>query len=262
MLHWRTELWTSHCSFCSRLFEVCVFCVRCETQLKERLGFGNFMPVIGFSHFLFRCCHSWNKERLVLHLPRSGLCRFCEELGRSRVTDDFVTCLFCTPPYSLDSNSPSFLSAFVYLGACQQVKRRKDAGENRIRPGGKRVKIRHPKIKDGGGKGQSLLTQVLDKGRFVRLGQSTTVTPGKNIELRCKGNSIGWSYPTNLDTFNDSRLRCLEAHISSDAVRWCECVKVLHVCFPPAASNTVTSTVSWSWCRPLLPTQVPTAAGW
>ncbi|XP_050928129.1 platelet-derived growth factor receptor-like protein isoform X2 [Lates calcarifer] len=66
--------------------------------------------------------------------------------------------------------------------------------------------MRHPKIKDGGGKGQSLLTQVLDKGRFLRLGQSTTLTPGKNIELRCKGNNIGWSYPTYLDTFNDSRL--------------------------------------------------------
>uniref|UniRef100_UPI0014464D10 platelet-derived growth factor receptor-like protein n=1 Tax=Epinephelus lanceolatus TaxID=310571 RepID=UPI0014464D10 len=91
-------------------------------------------------------------------------------------------------------------------GDCQQVKRRKDVGENRIRPGGKRMKMRHPKLKDGGGKGQSLLTQVLDKGHFLRLGQSTNLTPGKNIELRCKGNSIGWSYPTYLDTFNDSRL--------------------------------------------------------
>lgn len=57
-------------------------------------------------------------------------------------------------------------------------------------------------------KGQSLLTQVLDKGRFIRLGLTATMTPGKPIELRCKGNSIGWSYPTYLDTFNDSRLRC------------------------------------------------------
>lgn len=91
-------------------------------------------------------------------------------------------------------------------GACQQVKRRKDVGENRIRPGGKRVKVRPPKPKDGGGKGQSLLTQVLDKGRFLRLGPSTTLAPGRNMELRCKGNSIGWSYPSYLDTFNDSRL--------------------------------------------------------
>ncbi|XP_069027100.1 platelet-derived growth factor receptor-like protein [Embiotoca jacksoni] len=91
-------------------------------------------------------------------------------------------------------------------GACQQIKRRKDAGENHIRPGGKRVKVRPSKVKDGGGKGQSLLTQVLDKGRFLRLGQSTTLTPGRNMELRCKGSNIGWSYPTYLDTFNDSRL--------------------------------------------------------
>lgn len=166
-------------------------------------------------------------------------------------------------PSLLTSNSPYFFCASAYPGACQQVKRRKDAGENRIRPGGKRMRLRHPKIKDGGGKGQSLLTQVLDKGRFVRLGQSTNLTPGKNIELRCKGNSIGWSYPTNLDTFNDSRLRCRSADIScwhTIIMMW---MWTSHVFVsPPAASNTVTSTVSWSWCHPLLLTQVPTAAGW
>ncbi|XP_003970188.2 platelet-derived growth factor receptor-like protein [Takifugu rubripes] len=88
----------------------------------------------------------------------------------------------------------------------QQLKRRKDIGDNRIRPGGKRVKLRYPKVKEGAVKGQSLLTQVLDKGRFIRLGPTATMAPGKPIELRCKGNSIGWSYPPYLDTFNDSRL--------------------------------------------------------
>lgn len=68
------------------------------------------------------------------------------------------------------------------------------------------MRVRPPKVKDAAGRGQSLLTQVLDKGRFVRLGQTTTLTPGRNMELRCKGNAIGWSYPPNLDTFNDSRL--------------------------------------------------------
>ncbi|XP_010896472.2 platelet-derived growth factor receptor-like protein isoform X2 [Esox lucius] len=93
-------------------------------------------------------------------------------------------------------------------GACQQVKRRKEAGENRIRPGSKRVKVRYPKVKekDTVGRGQSILTQVLDKGRFLRLGENVSLTPGKDIELRCKGTNIGWSYPTYLDTFNDSRL--------------------------------------------------------
>lgn len=90
---------------------------------------------------------------------------------------------------------------------CQQVKPWK-AGENRIRQGGKRVKVRYPKLKDKdvGGKGQSLLTQVLDKGRFLRLGESVSLSPEKTLELRCKGSRIGWAYPSYLDTFNDSRL--------------------------------------------------------
>lgn len=94
-------------------------------------------------------------------------------------------------------------------GSCQQIKRRKDVGENRIHPGGKRVKVR--KLKEVAGKGQSLLTQVLDRGRFLRLGQSTSLTPGRNMELRCKGNSIGWSYPPYLDTYNDSRLSIMQS---------------------------------------------------
>ncbi|CAL8331997.1 platelet-derived growth factor receptor-like protein [Gadus morhua] len=92
--------------------------------------------------------------------------------------------------------------------SCQQAKRRKDAAGNQIRPGGKRAKgrISKQKEKETGGRGQSLLTQVLDKGRFLRLGGTTTLNPGKNIELRCKGASIGWSYPSYLNTYNDSRL--------------------------------------------------------
>lgn len=186
-----------------------MFCVYCDREREA--GFWTFcasnrdfiLPVQLLSQL-------GQTHRVVLHIPQPGLCFFCKQLGHSRVTDDFVTFHFCTTPFSFASKSPSFFCASAYPGACQQVKRRKDAGENRIRPGGKRVRIRHPKLKDGGGKGQSLLTQVLDKGRFVRLDQSTSLTPGRNIELRCKGNSIGWSYPTNLDTFNDSRLRCLK----------------------------------------------------
>ncbi|XP_077433854.1 platelet-derived growth factor receptor-like protein [Vanacampus margaritifer] len=96
-------------------------------------------------------------------------------------------------------------------GSCQQAKRRKDSGENRIRPGGKRGKIRHPKVKEGGARSHSLLTQVLEKGRFLRLSQSTVLAPGNNMELRCKGSNIGWSYPTYLDTFNDSRLSIVQS---------------------------------------------------
>lgn len=116
-------------------------------------------------------------------------------------------------------------------------------GDNRIRPGGKRVKLRYPKVKEVAVKGQSLLTQVLDKGRFTRLGQTTTMTPGKPIELRCKGSSIGWSYPTYLDTFNDSRLRCRQI-TSAVPLRRLECERLTCLCPPPAALNTATNTVS------------------
>uniref|UniRef100_A0A3Q3MKY9 Platelet-derived growth factor receptor-like protein n=1 Tax=Labrus bergylta TaxID=56723 RepID=A0A3Q3MKY9_9LABR len=115
----------------------------------------------------------------------------------------------------------ALLGVELQNGDCQQVKRRKDVGENRIRPGGKRVKMRQPKLKDAVVKGQSLLTQVLDKGRFLRLGQTTTMTPGRNMELRCKGNSIGWSYPTYLDTFNDSRLSIKQSDKYSQLILTC-----------------------------------------
>lgn len=96
----------------------------------------------------------------------------------------------------------------VQNGVCQQVKRKKEAGENRIKPGRKRAKVRYPKVKekDTGSKGQSILTQVLDKGRFLRLGESLSLNPGKTLELRCKGTKIGWAYPSYLGTFNDNRL--------------------------------------------------------
>ncbi|KAK6298181.1 hypothetical protein J4Q44_G00312360 [Coregonus suidteri] len=97
----------------------------------------------------------------------------------------------------------------IQNGACQQVSRRKEAGENLIRPGGKQAKFRYPELKEkaAGGRGQSILTQVLDKDRFLRLGESVSLSPRNNIELRYKDSNIGWSYPTYLDTFNDSRLR-------------------------------------------------------
>lgn len=98
-------------------------------------------------------------------------------------------------------------------------------GENPKRSGGRRERTRHPNLSDRKGKSQSLLTQVLDKGRFLRLGQSTTLTPARNLELRCKGTNMGWSYPTYLDTFNDSRLRCCEEE-EGDQESGCESLTV------------------------------------
>lgn len=105
------------------------------------------------------------------------------------------------------------------------------------------MKLKYTKVKEGAVRGQSLLTQVLDKGHFIRLGQTATMTPGKPIELRCKGNSIGWSYPTYLDTFNDSRLRCWQM-TSAVLLRCLESERLTCLSLPPAALNTVTNIVS------------------
>lgn len=92
-------------------------------------------------------------------------------------------------------------------GFCQQQpKRKKEPGDRGVRAGGKRTKPRPPKTKEAGSRGQSLLTQVLDKGRFLRLGNTTALPPARTLELRCKGSNIGWGYPGYLDTYNDSRL--------------------------------------------------------
>ncbi|KAJ8262332.1 hypothetical protein GJAV_G00165250 [Gymnothorax javanicus] len=73
-------------------------------------------------------------------------------------------------------------------------------------------KVRFPKLKEKEtvGKGQSLLTQVLDKGRFLRLGEVHTLTAGQGLELRCKGSRIEWAYPPYLDTYKDSRLSIIQ----------------------------------------------------
>lgn len=60
---------------------------------------------------------------------------------------------------------------------------------------------------DSSSKSQSILMQVMDKGRFQKLTATLSLSAGQSIELRCKGSNVTWSYPSYLDTFKDSRLR-------------------------------------------------------
>uniref|UniRef100_A0A2K6PI83 Platelet-derived growth factor receptor-like protein n=1 Tax=Rhinopithecus roxellana TaxID=61622 RepID=A0A2K6PI83_RHIRO len=90
-------------------------------------------------------------------------------------------------------------------------KRPKEPGENRIKPTNKKVKPKIPKIKDRDSadstpKTQSIMMQVLDKGRFQKPAATLSLLAGQSVELRCKGSRIGWSYPAYLDTFKDSRI--------------------------------------------------------
>ncbi|XP_006149771.1 platelet-derived growth factor receptor-like protein [Tupaia chinensis] len=87
----------------------------------------------------------------------------------------------------------------------------KEPGENRIRPANKKVKPKVPKIKDrdsadSTSRTQSIMLQVMDKGRLQKPAATLSLMAGQTVELRCKGSKIGWSYPAYLDTFKDSRL--------------------------------------------------------
>ncbi|KAM9622785.1 platelet-derived growth factor receptor-like protein [Trichechus inunguis] len=90
-------------------------------------------------------------------------------------------------------------------------KRPKEPGENKIKPSNKKVKPKLPKIKDRDSpeslpKTQSIMMQVVDKGRFQKPAATLSLMAGQTLELRCKGDKIGWSYPANLDTFKHPRL--------------------------------------------------------
>ncbi|XP_052538051.1 platelet-derived growth factor receptor-like protein isoform X1 [Tympanuchus pallidicinctus] len=97
------------------------------------------------------------------------------------------------------------------IGQSVKSKRQKEPGENKIKPINKKVKPKGLKMKerepiDSSSKSQSILMQVMDKGRFQKLTATLSLSAGQSIELRCKGSNVTWSYPSYLDTFKDSRL--------------------------------------------------------
>ncbi|NWS94431.1 PGFRL protein, partial [Mionectes macconnelli] len=94
-------------------------------------------------------------------------------------------------------------------GQPAKSKHPKEHGENKVF--NKKVKLKAPKMKERESaasslKSQSILTQVMDKGRFQKLAATLSLSAGQSIELRCKGNNVAWNYPSYLDTFKDSRL--------------------------------------------------------
>ncbi|XP_039243586.1 platelet-derived growth factor receptor-like protein [Pipra filicauda] len=96
------------------------------------------------------------------------------------------------------------------IGQPAKSKRPKEHGENKVF--NKKVKPKTPKMKeresaDSSLKSQSILTQVMDKGRIQKLAATLSLSAGQSIELRCKGSNVTWNYPSYLDTFKDSRLR-------------------------------------------------------
>lgn len=54
---------------------------------------------------------------------------------------------------------------------------------------------------------QTYLTQVINKGKFQKVGDTLTVQAGDVLELRCKGNPVQWAVPAYLEEDDEGRLR-------------------------------------------------------
>lgn len=54
------------------------------------------------------------------------------------------------------------------------------------------------------------LTQVVNKGKFQRVGDSLSVPAGDTLELRCKGNPVQWGVPYYLEEEDAGRLKMVQ----------------------------------------------------
>ncbi|XP_061089971.1 platelet-derived growth factor receptor-like protein [Conger conger] len=100
-------------------------------------------------------------------------------------------------------------------GLCQK----KDAGEKKPKAKLKKSKTVTPKPKVRGAQSlpsapakpsQVILTQVLDKGKFRKVGDTLVVLGGGNLELRCKGKPVQWAVPYYLQEEDEGRLRMIQ----------------------------------------------------
>ncbi|XP_062898184.1 platelet-derived growth factor receptor-like protein [Mobula hypostoma] len=116
-----------------------------------------------------------------------------------------------------------FTELLLQMGDCQKKEKRtperiaknnqKAAGQNKIRVMDKKNKARSQKVRkqrvfvDRDLKPTFIMTQVLDKGRFQKPSETLNLSAGQALELRCKGDNIGWGYPSSL---NNSRLSIIQ----------------------------------------------------
>ncbi|XP_051514114.1 platelet-derived growth factor receptor-like protein [Myxocyprinus asiaticus] len=57
---------------------------------------------------------------------------------------------------------------------------------------------------------QTYLTQVVDKGKFQKVGDTLTIQAGDTLEMRCKGNPVQWTVPAYLQEDDEGRLRMIQ----------------------------------------------------
>ncbi|KAM9356633.1 platelet-derived growth factor receptor-like protein [Symphorus nematophorus] len=108
------------------------------------------------------------------------------------------------------------------LAHCQH-----DAQEQRTTPG-RKPKSSKPKLGKSTNKGpramtaktkikatpaalpQTFLTQVLNRGKFKKVGETISVQTGDILELRCRGKPVQWSVPSYLQEDDDGRLKIVQ----------------------------------------------------
>lgn len=115
----------------------------------------------------------------------------------------------------------TFLISFLiiqYAGMCQKVE---------ANPQTKAEKRSNGKPKAGKGKDlapkakvkssprtpttdQTHLTQVVNKGKFQKVGDTLTVQAGDTLEMRCKGNPVQWTIPAYLQEDDEGRLKMIQ----------------------------------------------------
>lgn len=57
---------------------------------------------------------------------------------------------------------------------------------------------------------QTHLTQVVNKGKFQKVGDTLTVQAGDTLEMRCKGNPVQWTIPGYLQEDDEGRLKMIQ----------------------------------------------------
>ncbi|TKS72573.1 Platelet-derived growth factor receptor-like protein [Collichthys lucidus] len=76
---------------------------------------------------------------------------------------------------------------------------------------GPRAVTAKPKIKTTpAAPAQTVLTQVLNRGKFKKVGETISVQSGDTLELRCRGKPVQWSVPSYLEEDDDGRLRTVQ----------------------------------------------------
>ncbi|KAM6977840.1 platelet-derived growth factor receptor-like protein [Aplochiton taeniatus] len=58
--------------------------------------------------------------------------------------------------------------------------------------------------------GHTFLTQVVNKGKFQKVGDTLSVRSGDTLELRCKGSPVQWGVPPYLEDDDEGRLRMVQ----------------------------------------------------